>query len=123
MFVIFTAIALGAVLSNPMLHDLVLNDLIAQKNSPTTLAFILPIISWFVGIIMHGVSLALDTRLGERSLRERVIMREMHDAVMQMADTEGVEKPKRDQVMRLSDDGELVLDDRETRQRMEARED
>jgi len=118
MFVIFTAIALGAVLSNPTLRDWV-----TQKNSPAALAFILPIIGWLVGIMLHGIALALDTRMGERSLREKIIMREMHDAVMQMADAESAEKTKRDQVMRLSDDGELVPDDRETRQRMESRED
>ncbi|MCC7447210.1 MAG: hypothetical protein IT324_07325 [Anaerolineae bacterium] len=117
LFVIFTAIALGAVLSNPALRDWV-----AQKNSPAAQAFILPTVGWLVGIMLQGMALVLDTRMGERSLREKIIMREMHDAVMQMADAESAEKPKRDQVMRLSDDGELVLDNHEARERMESRE-
>jgi hypothetical protein len=85
---------------------------------------ILPLVGWITALFMQGITLALDSRPAERSMRERLVAREITRQVME----EGVlsEKPKRAQhtVVGISDDGELMtLEDEEPPARRSARRD
>ena len=73
---------------------------------------VLSTLGWGLGLAIHGVTTYLDTSRLE-TMRDREIEREMQRelAMRGMSDANLYEKPKRDRVARLSDDGELVFDD------------
>jgi hypothetical protein len=72
----------------------------------------------FMSVLMHGLSLAIETRAGEQSMREHAVLQALQQQVLGTgadADDPGAsEKPKRDQVMQLTDDGELIPEDTES---------
>lgn len=70
---------------------------------PFTSALLMVSIGWGIGLFMHVVSLIIDSRLGERSIRDRAMGREMRKAMTEMSR----EQEKRKGMMRLTDDGEL----------------
>ncbi len=78
----------------------------------TLIPAVLSTLGWGLGVAIHGVTTYLDTSRLE-TMREREIEREMQRelAMRGMSEQDVYEKPKRDRVARLSDDGELVYDD------------
>ncbi len=62
-------------------------------------------VTWGIGLFLHARMLYLESPKGLRQLEARLAMQAME----QLAANETA-KPKREQIMRLSDDGELVPD-------------
>lgn len=77
----------------------------ADGDTPLVGAMIVTSMTGFMGVLFQGIGLALDTKAGEDSLRERLVAREIGKAMMQMGADEVEEKRKH--MLRLSDDGEL----------------
>ncbi|MFN8374848.1 MAG: hypothetical protein U0694_18455 [Anaerolineae bacterium] len=84
-------------------------------------------IATFVSVLFHGITLSMDTRSGDASIRERLMKRELSEEMLRMGLDEDVEE-KRKRTMRLSEDGELeeivdespsdvVIDEEQPRQR------
>ncbi|MCC7447396.1 MAG: 2TM domain-containing protein [Anaerolineae bacterium] len=73
---------------------------------------VLSTLGWGLGVAIHGVTTYLDTSRLE-TMRDREIEREMQRelAMRGMSEVDLYEKPKRDRVARLSDDGEIVYDE------------
>lgn len=63
-------------------------------------------VTGFIGLMFNGLSLMLDTRMGQQRIRERVIAAEMGKALLRLDENDNAEKAKR--TLALSDDGELV---------------
>lgn len=93
MFILFLAIAWG-------------NGGVQRNTDPTTGAMIMLSIGWWTAILFQFISLMLDTQLGERSIRERVIRHELFREMLESANAIGFHE-KRKRVMQLTDDGEL----------------
>jgi len=76
------------------------------------IAAVLTTLGWGLGVAIHGVTTYLDTSRLE-TMRDREIEREMQRelAMRGMSEQDLYEKPKRDRVARLSDDGEIVYDE------------
>ncbi len=90
---------------------------------PALIAPFLSTVGWGIGLAIHALTVYVDTTAVE-NMRQREIDREIQREMQRRGMTEmpeTYEKPKRDQVMRLSDDGELVPDDTEQEQRPRAR--
>ncbi len=82
---------------------------------PALIAPFLSTFGWGIGLAIHALTVYVDTTTVE-NMRQQEIDREIQREMERrgMADfSELREKPKRDQVMRLSDDGELIPDDTE----------
>jgi hypothetical protein len=60
----------------------------------------------FMGVLFQFISLMLDTKAGEASIREKVVARELGQAMLNLGVDEDIET-KRKRVMRLAEDGEL----------------
>jgi hypothetical protein len=60
----------------------------------------------FIGLLFNGISLVMETKAGQRQIRERLIAAEMGKALLNLDDEGEEQKAKR--TMALSDDGELV---------------
>jgi hypothetical protein len=73
---------------------------------------IVPATLWATVLLFHVASLYFETRMGEKAIREQVLMREVGEDILRRAiEDDGVsEKPKRHGT-RLSDDGELIDED------------
>lgn len=99
-FVVFNGIAWVAMLTRGPIPDSLLAGLIFLS------------VGWLTGLIMHGTSYFLETRAGEQQMRERLTLRAIQKELTRlgMSELDLLEKPKRDQALRLSDDGELVGD-------------
>jgi hypothetical protein len=71
-------------------------------------------IPWSVGLILHGLEVYKNSSLAEKR-RARTIDRELELEKLRLGITDhAYEKPKRDQAVRLTDDGEIVpVDDDE----------
>jgi uncharacterized membrane protein len=74
---------------------------------------LLSTVGWGLGVAIHGIVTYMETRamdvLVEREIRREIALRNLRDAVEDSP--EAYEKPKRDRVARLSDDGELIYDE------------
>jgi uncharacterized membrane protein len=74
---------------------------------------LLSTVGWGLGVAIHGIVTYMETRamdvLVEREIRREMALRNLRDAVEDSP--EAYEKPKRDRVARLSDDGELIYDE------------
>ncbi|MEZ4669340.1 MAG: hypothetical protein R3E39_15655 [Anaerolineae bacterium] len=111
LFVLFMALGWGMFLSSGGAELVIAPD----GDNPLVGAMILVSMTGFMGLLFQAVGLALDTKAGEDSMRERLVAREISKAMMQMGMDEAEEKRKH--MMRLSDDGELeevVVDDSES---------
>ena len=77
---------------------------------------IVPLLStlgWGIGLAIHGIVVYIDTTAID-AMREREVQREIERELLRRGIDDPAapyDKPKRDQVMRLSDDGELIPDD------------
>jgi uncharacterized membrane protein (DUF485 family) len=97
--------------------------LIAAATTP--LALIPPLLStlgWGVGVGIHALVNYFDTT-GMDSMRDREYQRELEREMRRRGidDPAMLDKPKRDQTVRLSDDGELVYEDDEQPNRRSSR--
>ncbi len=91
---------------------------------PALIAPFLSTAGWGIGLAIHALTVYIDTNTVENMRQQEIdreIQREMQRRGMSAEIPESYEKPKRDQVMRLSDDGELVPDETEQEQRPRAR--
>ena len=84
---------------------------------------VLSTLGWGLGVAIHGIVTYMDTRgmdmLVEREMRREMALRGIRDAVEDSP--EAYEKPKRDRVARLSDDGEMLYDDESERRQGKGR--
>ncbi len=81
---------------------------------PALIAPFLSTVGWGIGLAIHALTVYVDTTAVEKMRQQEIdreIQREMERRGMSADVPESYEKPKRDQVMRLSDDGELIPDD------------
>lgn len=117
LFVVFTVITLAAASSAGVLATIGQDLANLQKTTdPAAVAVILPLIGWLTALILHGVTLLMDTKMAERQMRAQLAMRAMGHKLSE-AVSQPAEKPKRGQAMRLSEDGELVPVDEEAERR------
>ncbi len=117
MSIIFTIILWAVALNNPTMQAA-----FQVHDSPLPIFVILPTILAFASCMFHGFSTFIDTIPMKRALRDQAVLRVLGREVMRQGldledEQEPSEKPKRDQVVRLSDDGELVTDSEVTQER------
>ena len=87
-----------------------------NNGSGAAIIVILPTILWALVILFHIASLYTESEVGEKAIRERLLMREVGEEILRkgLMDEGILEKPKRlakvleAERMRLSDDGELM---------------
>ncbi len=74
---------------------------------------LLSTVGWGMGLVIHGIVTYVETNMDR--MREREIDREIQREMQRrgLTSDEVLEKPKRDQTVRLSDDGELIYEDEE----------
>lgn len=104
----------GIVLTNPEVG----NALFSSGTAAPTIV-LLPTLLWGVVVFFHAAALYLETSAAEKSIRKRLLMRELGEELLResLADNDLPEKPKRLATTqevgysRLSDDGELIADD------------
>jgi hypothetical protein len=84
---------------------------------PNTLWILIPIMStlgWGIGLVIHGSVVFFESG-GMDAWQEREMQKEIARERMRRGlppeDGESWEKPKRDRIMRLTDDGELIEDE------------
>lgn len=70
---------------------------------------------WGIGIFSHAVETYYKTNPSVQERRERAIQAEIERERQRMAGSVLSEKPKREQSVRISDDGELIYEDEEPR--------
>ena len=90
---------------------------------PALIAPFLTTVGWGIGLAIHALTVYVDTTAVE-NIRQQEIDREIQREMAQRGMSEfpeRPEKPKRDRVMRLSDDGELIPDDEEPQSRARRR--
>lgn len=101
----------GTVIANSQLRDVLFNS-----GSGAAVVVILPTILWATLILCHIASLFVESGAGEKSMREKLLMREVGEEILRkgLAGEGMLEKPKRraaaleaERVL-LSDDGELI---------------
>jgi hypothetical protein len=81
---------------------------VSRETNPVTVAMSLLSAVGFMGLIFQFVSLILDTKIGERQLRERAMGRVMSAEMKRMGiDDEDMPHEKAKRLVRLGDDGEL----------------
>jgi hypothetical protein len=101
MYVLFNLMAwIIALTSNPT-NDQMIGSLIMLS------------IGWTVSLFMHGVAAWTDSDTGQRQLRQQLALKAVQQAIGQSAleaaeASEVPEKRKHEQVVELSDDGELI---------------
>ena len=99
-----------------VLVDAPLRLALFSSGSKAAVMVILPTILWTMLILCHVAALYIESRVGEKSLRERLLMREVGEEFLRkgLADEGVPEKPKRRAAARevervmLSDDGDLI---------------
>src|SRR5262249_58416622 len=92
-FYLVTMLAVwGVVLTNSQLRDVLFNSGLAAA-----VIVLMPTILWTAVILFHVASLYTETDAGEKSIRERLLMREIGEEILRKGLVEqGIsEKPKR----------------------------
>lgn len=98
LYILFLIIGWGIFLTDPAS---------GQSDSPLIGAMIMLSMAGFLSLLFQGIGLSLDTRLGEESMREKLVAREINREMLKMGLDEADETDKRKGMMRLTDDGEL----------------
>ena len=80
---------------------------VGRSQSPLIGAMIMLSMSGFLSIMFQGISLSLDTRSGEESMRSKLVSRLISREMLKMGLDEADENEKRKGMMRLTEDGEL----------------
>ena len=79
---------------------------------PTTSALMMLSIGWAVAVLLQTIGFIIDSPIGERSIRDRAMGREMRKEMTRLGMDELEEQEKHKGMMRLTDDGELeAVDD------------
>jgi hypothetical protein len=115
MHLLFFAVAMFAVWGT-VIADASLRSALFDQGSGGALIVILPTILWVAVLLFHAAALFTETAASEKVMRERLIMRELGEDILQRGlEDQGVfEKPKRrpsasDAVrVQFSEDGELI---------------
>jgi hypothetical protein len=110
-FVLAMVAVWGTVSTDSQLRDILFNN-----ESGAIVIVILPTILWTAVLLFHVASLFVESGVGQKAVRERLLMREVGEDILRkaLAAEELSEKPKRraetpdDRRVLLSDDGELV---------------
>jgi hypothetical protein len=98
LFTLFTLIAWIIALSSP------------SDSKQLVGSFIMLSIGFLTSVIMHAVATYTESEMGQRQIRQQLALKALQEAIGQSV-SEAVEVPekrKHDQVVELSDDGELV---------------
>lgn len=121
LFVIFNVVAWGLIISER-----------ATVSGEMFAAALMLSIGWGAGLLMHVLSTILEGQAGETQLRKQLALQARIEravygtTVDDLAAPAEKDKPKRDRVMALSDDGEMIpadeLDDESRRSRRTARD-
>ncbi|MEP6987118.1 MAG: hypothetical protein ABI970_16045 [Chloroflexota bacterium] len=117
LYVMFLVIAWQMYLANggtlPNWDSMVnLPGFVRSAGDPTTSALMMLSIGWAVAILLQTVGFIIDSPIGERSIRDRAMGREMRKEMTRLGMDELEEQEKRKGMMRLTDDGELeAVDD------------
>jgi Tfp pilus assembly protein PilN len=93
--------------------------------NPTDAAMVMLTLGGIMAVMMNGIGLMVDSGIGDKQMRSQVLSEELGQAVKNLAMSQS-EKPKRsaetnlsdaqnEQVMEISDDGELVPVERRSR--------
>ena len=86
---------------------------LGQHEDEVVGAGIMLTVGWGVSILYHFITMMLNTKAGERQMRESLTLRGIQQELARLG-MEGIselgemEKPKRRETVQLSDDGELV---------------
>ena len=117
LYAMFLVIAWHMYLANggtPPTVDMMVNipGLAKTLGNPTTSALTMLSIGWAVALLLQTVGFIIDSPIGERSIRDRAMGREMRNEMTRLGMDELEEQEKRKGMMRLTDDGELeAVDD------------
>src|SRR5262249_23529610 len=110
-FLVTMLIVWGTVLANSGLRTALFNG-----ETGAGAVVILPTIVWAFAILFHIASLYIESRAGEKEIRERLLMQEVGEEILRkgLSDVRMMEKPKRraaaletERVL-LSDEGEFI---------------
>ncbi len=111
MFILFLALAWSMFTSNggvaPTASDFTNIPGVDRNTDPLTGAMIMLSVGWGTSLLFQFISLMLDTKVGEQSLRERLTGREIANEMMRLGLEDEEPREKRKHSMQLSDDGEL----------------
>lgn len=119
LFYLVTMLAVwGTVATDAQLRTVLFNN-----ESGAGVIVILPTILWAAVILFHVASLYTESASGEKTIRERLLLREAGEEILRkgLMDEGLAEKPKRHaslyeaEHVRLSDDGEQLLADEDER--------
>ncbi|MDX1995363.1 MAG: hypothetical protein SF029_23465 [bacterium] len=121
MVVLFSIIAWGIYSGSEV--AMAMSDL--PTENPTDAAMVLLMLGGIMAVMMNGIGLMVDSGIGDKQMRSQVLSEELGQAVKNLAMAQS-EKPKRsaeanlddaqnDQVMEISDDGELIPIERRSR--------
>jgi hypothetical protein len=125
-FILFSIIALLLAAQSGKFS--VTAETLSKTTGDTGLAALIMLwVGWLTGLILHGIGVFMETKAGERQMRQQLALRAMitrwTDSMTGNAfskarkfaeetdEEDEPEKRKRSQTVRLSDDGELVPDD------------
>jgi hypothetical protein len=96
----------------------ILISVLANAGGGPLIVPLMSTLGWGIGIAIHGIVVYVDTTAMD-ARREREIQREIERELRRRGIDDPAElydKPKRDQTLRLSDDGELIPDDAQSKQ-------
>lgn len=102
LYILFMIIAWGMFLGNGGGR---LNP--SNGDDPITGAMIMLSVIGFLGVMFQFVSLMVETKAGERQMRERAMGRALSEEMLRLAEESGEPQEKAKHMMQLSDDGEL----------------
>ncbi len=117
LYVMFLVIAWHMYLLNggtlPQLDTMInLPGFVKSIGDPTTSALVMLSMGWAVALLFQAIGFIIDTPIGERSIRDRAMGREMRQEMARLGVDDLEENEKRKGMMRLTDDGELeAVDD------------
>ncbi|MCA0456816.1 MAG: hypothetical protein LCI00_22780 [Chloroflexi bacterium] len=106
LYILFLIIGWGIFLSNNG-AELSASVAVGQSDSPLIGAMIMLSMAGFLSLMFQAIGLSLDTKMGEESMREKLVAREINREMLKMGLDEADETDKRKGMMRLTDDGEL----------------
>ncbi|HRE49585.1 MAG TPA: hypothetical protein PLD47_17805 [Aggregatilineales bacterium] len=108
MFVVWRTVSMSSIVA----------DVFSRESSEASLIVLVPTLMWSVVILFHIASLYFESKVGEKKLREQLLIRELGKTFLYKGTTDLVrrEKVKRELAhgefsVRISDDGELITEE------------
>ncbi len=113
MFILFMIISWGMYLSAGGALPQANIPGVANTNDPIAGAMVMLSMLGFMGVLFQFISLIVDTKAGERQMRERAYGRALGEEMMRLGEDEDSLEEKPKHMTRLTDDGELeeIVDD------------